>query len=100
MNSNFKKEVDHELQHERFSSKEDVLERVRKPVTLKEKIHAVWNKEIEIPVVPLATSIVLAVTMIVVPYTSKSPQPKTGIVEIDGSYYWQDRVEELRENAD
>ncbi|WP_079477093.1 hypothetical protein [Halobacillus salinus] len=100
MNSNVKKELDYELRDEHFSSKKTVLEKACQPVALKERVRDLWNKEIEIPVVPLATSIVIALTMTVVPYTTKTPQPKSGIVEIDGSYYWQDRVEELRENAD
>ena len=84
--------LDHELQHESFEGHDAVLKRTH-PVSWKERLANVWNKEVRIPVVPLGAALFLLITagtIIAVP----GDEPERELIERGGSYYWHDLFEE------
>lgn len=95
----FKKQLDKEMNDIKFSKQREVIDRLRQ-ITWKEKARLIWNKEIELPLLPLAaicTVICLSLGVkyftnydyISDPMTAKADE----LVEIDGYVYWKEDLE-------
>lgn len=91
--------LDEELERIRFAGSAQVLERTH-PRGWRRRLHAFWNKELEIPVVPLAAmAAVLAGTLL---WGRLRNEPDSGmadsgmnrvLVEEGANVYWKDEYE-------
>lgn len=90
-----KQQLDKELQHIRFTKQHEVLKRTH-PVDFKERLASFWNKEIEIPLLPICTIITcLFLSVGIWGFTNeKEHQPlQRELVEAGGNVYWKDQLE-------
>lgn len=94
-------QLNKELAHLQFTSQQQVLERTH-PVTLKQKLVFLWNKELEIPLVPVATVLVLLIGIsLASPIFSgmivseqQSPHTQTReLIDTGAGIYWSDTLE-------
>ncbi|MEN2768434.1 hypothetical protein [Ornithinibacillus xuwenensis] len=92
-----KAHLNNELKHTHFTKQQDVLKRVY-PHTWKQKIVTLWNKEIQIPIIPITALFVLV--MVSVGSLENSPTDSIDehnkervLVDIAGNYYWEDEFE-------
>lgn len=93
----FKQKLDDELQYVKFTKQEDVLNIVNQ-VTWKEKFSSFMNKEIEIPLMPIITTVsLLFLSWGLWTFTNeKDSQPlltHQELVEAGGNIYWKDQLE-------
>ena len=100
--SKLKEQLDAELSGLRFSRQEEVVKRTH-PATLRGRLRAFWNKELELPVLPLGTAFALLLTSTFLFHsvrdpksdpamTSGEPQQRE-LLKTGGSIYWKDEVE-------
>ena len=94
-----KKQLDNEMNHIKFSKQQEVVGRLR-PVSFKQKAQLIWNKEIELPLLPLtAICMVICLSLGVKYFTNYDyiSDPMTAkadeLVEIDGYVYWKEDLE-------
>ncbi|WP_404432446.1 hypothetical protein [Sutcliffiella horikoshii] len=99
-----KEGLDHELKDFHFTGCEKVIQKTH-PKSIVEKLSSFWNKEIELPVLP----IVVAATLIFSTISLKddlnsevtTTQAEREIIQIAGYTYWKDdyeRAVNLHEN--
>ncbi|WP_217588256.1 hypothetical protein [Lentibacillus saliphilus] len=93
-----KAQLNDELAHYHFSKQENVLQRTH-PITRRQKISAIWNKEITIPLLPVGAVCMTLLLMfgykeIIVP-NMRHTGDKTELVEIAGNTYWKSDYERL-----
>ncbi|WP_404350976.1 hypothetical protein LG311_07865 [Sutcliffiella horikoshii] len=99
-----KERLDHELKDFHFTGCEKVIQKTH-PKSFVEKLSSFWNKEIELPVLP----IVLAATLIFSTISLRddlnsevtTTQAEREIIQIAGYTYWKDdyeRAVKLHEN--
>jgi hypothetical protein len=93
------KRLREELDGLRFGGQEDVVRRTH-PRSWRDRLRALWNKELEIPVVPLGLS--FAVILAVVAASQlRSPEDDGDaasgearqLIEVGGNTYWKDDYE-------
>ncbi|WP_226038158.1 hypothetical protein [Aquibacillus saliphilus] len=94
-----KQKLDKELNQIQFSSKQQVLN------NSKNKWNTFFNKQIEIPLVPVTGVAIIFITLLsIYPITKESPSlieqyPAEGqIVEKGGSIYWESWFNEVRQH--
>ncbi|SEM95856.1 hypothetical protein SAMN05192533_107144 [Mesobacillus persicus] len=97
-----KKRLNDELQHVKFTQHQEVLNRTH-PVSAKEKLATFWNKEIEIPLVPVFAIFSLLIFSWGMGMEQKQQNHSISrqLVEVGGNVYWEDELERvvvLREN--
>lgn len=97
-----KKQLNDELNHVKFTQHQKVLNRTH-PVSVKGKLAAFWNKEIEIPLIPVFATLSLLVFSLGLGMEHKQQTYSTSreLVEAGGNMYWKDELERvvvLREN--
>lgn len=91
--------LDGELEEVRFGRAEDVLRRTH-PRTWRDRLRAFWNKEIEVPVLPLGLSfaVILAISAAsqlrdrVGDGDAALPESRE-LIEAGGNTYWKDDYE-------
>ncbi|TNJ54506.1 hypothetical protein FE784_39900 [Paenibacillus hemerocallicola] len=99
-----KARLDEELRDLRFQGAANVLARTH-PRTWAERIRAIWNKEIEIPVVPSGAAVAVLLLMLAIQQTA-NPDPEQAaprnrqLVEAGGNTYWKDEFERAVANAE
>jgi hypothetical protein len=97
----FKKQLDCEMNDIKFSKQREVMDRLHS-ITWKQKARSIWNKEMELPLLPLAaicTVICLSLGVKYItnydymshPVTTKADE----LVEIAGYVYWKDDLEKM-----
>lgn len=89
-----KQKLDEELKSLKFTKQIEVLETMKQP-TWREKLHAFWNKEITIPILPVSTAIVLLLFGYGY-YTIEDhlrEVDQNEIIKINGNMYWKDDIE-------
>ncbi|WP_040951826.1 hypothetical protein [Gorillibacterium massiliense] len=97
-----KKQLEQELAGLHFASEDAVIGRSH-PVTRKERLLALWNKELELPAVPVAIAGLLVAAFLFIPFTSGSTSSVTPEklaaerqwVQVAGNIYWQDVYERM-----
>lgn len=98
-NKSAKTRLDKELGELHFMKQEEVLKQAF-PATRSERLRALWNKEIELPVVPGAAAALLLFVWLGVqrsPPVSEPEHPAPAsvrqLVEAGGNTYWKDELE-------
>ncbi|MDF2715818.1 MAG: hypothetical protein K0R28_2743 [Paenibacillus sp.] len=99
-----KARLDEELRDLNFQGAANVLARTH-PHTRAERIRAVWNKEIEIPVVPSGVAVIVLLLMLAIqqtanPDTEQAAARNRQLVEAGGNTYWKDEFERAVANAE
>lgn len=86
-----KKLLDDELQHITYLGRDKVI----RCQSILGKCHALWNKELEIPVLPVASVAAVVFLSIGIKYsTGKPPAADTHkTIEVAGNTYWQADLE-------
>jgi len=92
--------LDEELRELKFERAEDVIRRVH-PRTWRERLSGIWNKEIEVPVLPLGMSFAVILAVVAVSHLRTSgDEGKSGrngeerqLIEAGGNTYWKDEYE-------
>ncbi|WP_404449599.1 hypothetical protein LG307_07970 [Sutcliffiella horikoshii] len=101
-----KERLDHELKDFHFTGCEKVLQKTHQN-SFAEKLSSFWNKEIELPILPLVVAAVLMISTISLKddlnneVTSSETQRE--IIKIAGYSYWKDdyeRAVKQHENKD
>ncbi len=90
-----KKQLDKEMNQITFSKQQEVMDRLH-PLSFKQKALLIWNKEIELPLLPLVAAVVVFLTL-GIKYNDAThiAQPKDELVEIDGYRYWKGDLEKM-----
>ncbi|MFB9275693.1 hypothetical protein [Cohnella cellulosilytica] len=91
------KRLREELDELRFGGQEDVLRRTH-PRSWRDRLLALWNKELEVPVVPLGLSFavllaVVAASQLRGPDDGDDASTGRQLVEVGGNTYWKDDYE-------
>lgn len=99
-----KERLDHELKDVHFSGCEKVIQKTHSR-SFAQKLSSLWNKEIEVPVLPIVMAVVLFFSTISLRDDLKSEvittQAEREIIQIAGYTYWKDdyeRAVKLHEN--
>lgn len=92
-----KKQLDTELQHLNFTKHQLVLDHIR-TMTWKQKVKLVWNKEVEVPLLPIGAVFVACFLMIglrnIAPIQNNPTfENRDQLVEIEGYVYVKDDLE-------
>ncbi|RST59785.1 hypothetical protein D5F11_010250 [Siminovitchia terrae] len=92
-----KKQLDKEMNHITFSKQQEVIDRLH-PVSFKQKALLIWNKEIELSLLPLV-AIVVVILSLGIKYNDVTPdhvaKTKDELVEIDEYRYWKGDLEKM-----
>jgi len=93
-----KNQLDHELKSLHFSKQKDVLERTH-PVTWRQKASKLWNKEINIPLVPVSALCVVLLLLfgykeMILPEMDNTTVEKE-LIDVAGNMYWKDDFEKV-----
>jgi hypothetical protein len=96
-----KHKLDSELADIRFDRTDDVVKRTH-PKSWVSRGRALWNKEIELPLMPVSTALVLLLTAAAI-YHYKAPAAdpelalldKRQLIETGGNFYWQDEFDRV-----
>lgn len=97
-----KKQLDEELQGIQFTGHERVIKQTHPP-TLRARLFALWNKEIEIPVMPIgAIGVIFLVIALTLPQLKvedslKNSMQQSGhreLIVAGGNTYWKDIYEQ------
>lgn len=94
---NVKKQLDEQLEEIKFTKQQEVIREIRR-LTWKEKLASIWNKEIEIPLLPVGgVCMLLFLTFGTKLFSSdiNNPSNERVIVEIGGNFYWKDEFERV-----
>jgi len=92
------KRLQEELGGLRFGGQENVLRRTH-PQTWRDRLLALWNKELELPVVPLGLSFVVLLAVAAASQLrssddgSEAADNRRELVEVGGNTYWKDDYE-------
>lgn len=89
-----KQAINEELSNVTFKGKDAVLSRTH-PKTNQEKLSALWNKEVQVPLIPLGAALFLMIsagTLLGLPGDDAEPQRE--LIQHGGSYYWSDMIDE------
>jgi hypothetical protein len=90
--------LDHELKDFHFTRCEKVLQKTH-PKSFTEKLSSFWNKEIEIPILPVVVATVLILSTISLRDDRDSEvittQADREIIQIAGYTYWKDDYERV-----
>ncbi|MFD1019319.1 hypothetical protein [Thalassobacillus hwangdonensis] len=106
--NDMKSKLDKDLEQIKFQSQQEVLRHIQQPRTWKERFVELWNKEIQLPVLPMTTaSVVLFAMLSFYPVLqngdgiqdTRSIQ-QTEIIQKGGSVYWKDQFEEVKKHED
>lgn len=105
MGEKMKQKLDHELEHVTFKAQDSVLKRV-KHKSFRTKLSKWLNKEVEVPLVPVATtSLLLFVSITLNPFLSSREEPvdssvsyKEELIEKGGSVYWRSWFMEVKQH--
>lgn len=92
-----KNQLDRELATVRFTNHQQVLEKIGQPLTWRKRLHILWNKEIEVPVLPLGATL-LAIFLFFSAKELVIQEKETEYKELVsiGTYiYWKDEVGKL-----
>lgn len=99
---NLKNLLDRELADLQFHKEADVIARTH-PATWRGRLRSFWNKELELPVIPLGTAFLLTFVSAFLFHAAR--QPETGpdmknagtqqreLIKAGGSMYWKDEIE-------
>ncbi|MBM4764401.1 hypothetical protein [Bacillus sp. B15-48] len=92
-----KAQLDRELQEVKFTKQQKVLNRTH-PISFKQRLLALWNKELEVPLLPVSSVIIL--TFLVFGMFAWNNEPHTSLsqrelVEAGGNTYWKDELEKV-----
>ncbi|SET36028.1 hypothetical protein SAMN05216389_109164 [Oceanobacillus limi] len=90
-----KNQLENELQSLHFSSQKEVLDQAY-PTTWKQKIAQLWNKEIEIPLLPVSAIVALLVCSYgykEIHMNDENEKQEKVLVELAGNTYWKDELE-------
>ena len=88
-----KQALDQELSGTAFSKKAAVLRRTH-PKTRKEKLDALWNREVQVPLIPLGAALFLMITAGTLVGMPGDHEEERELIERGGSYYWSDMIDE------
>ncbi|AOM84255.1 hypothetical protein [Salisediminibacterium beveridgei] len=88
-----KQALDQELSDVTFSGKDSVLSRTH-PKTRKEKLDALWNREVQVPLIPLGAAMFLMITAGTLVGMPGNDEAERELIERGGSYYWSDMIDE------
>ncbi|WP_158629981.1 hypothetical protein [Cohnella sp. AR92] len=104
-----RKKLDEELGDLHFLKSAEVLERTH-PRSWRAKLRAIWNYELELPLIPISASLaVLLAILFVVPFKGDvykgerrgdSPHADRQLVEAGGNTYWKDDYEKAVEDVE
>ncbi|KGE19090.1 hypothetical protein [Paenibacillus wynnii] len=103
-----KQQLDEKLELIRFTGHERVIRRTHPP-TLRNRLLMFWNKEIVLPLKPIAAlSAIILVTIVAVhstqieePQLSVTQQPETReLIEAGGNIYWKDVYKQVVKQHD
>ncbi|MCH1627385.1 hypothetical protein [Fredinandcohnia quinoae] len=89
-----KNQLNQELGSLQFTKQQKVIDRIH-PITWKQKMASILNKEIELPLLPLS----LAILLLLLPLGIKGFLPQNSsqsdkvLVEINGNIYWKDELD-------
>ncbi|MFC4597606.1 hypothetical protein [Cohnella hongkongensis] len=93
------KRLREELEELRFGGQENVLRRVR-PRSWRDRLLALWNKELEIPVVPLGLSFAVILAVVAAAQLRNpdggeedASMDRRQLIEVGGNTYWKDEYE-------
>jgi hypothetical protein len=92
-----KKQLEQELQNVRFTKHQEVMNRTH-PVSFKHKLASFWNKEIEIPLLPIGAALTLLLFSWGISGFNPEQQtttPERELVEFGGNMYWKDELEKV-----
>lgn len=90
-----KKQLDHELSGLHFTSQKHVLEQLH-AITWKEKVASFWNKEIELPLLPISAVFMLLIVGFGAKELLKNPHiEEQTVIKAGGSFYWKDDFERM-----
>ena len=91
-----KERLDHELKDFHFIGYEKVIQKTH-PKSFVQKLSSFWNKEFEVPVLPIGVAVVLFFSTISLRDDLKSEvtttQAEREIIQIAGYTYWKDDYE-------
>ena len=87
-----KKKLEEELNDVTFTRQNQVLLKIEKK-SLREKLALFLNKEIEINVIPVSLAIMLIALPLSYGIVKNSNVSERKMIEIAGSYYWEDELE-------
>ncbi|QMV43096.1 hypothetical protein [Cohnella cholangitidis] len=93
-----KNRLDEELSALHFTKENEVLRRTH-PRSWKERLTALWNKEIEVPLFPLGASMAVILTVITLTQLQSfmdadgSLEEQRQLIEAGGNTYWKDDYE-------
>ncbi len=96
--SRIKEQLEDELESLQFMGDKEVLQRVKRK-TFRQKLSDIWNKEVEIPLVPAGIAIAVFLSLGVIDLMPEN-QSDTGmkereLVESGGNTYWKDELERV-----
>ena len=96
-----REQLDEELSELRFQGHEEVLKRLQ-PVAWRERLRELWNREIEVPLVPVGLMVALIAGASLwlrqppsVQDTSADLPKKTELIEVAGNVYWKEDYERM-----
>ncbi|WP_156317847.1 hypothetical protein [Bacillus sp. CHD6a] len=93
-----RKRLDDELKDFHFTGCEKVLQKTH-PNSFKEKLSSFWNKEVELPILPIIMATVLMISTISLREDRKNEltttQANREIIQIAGYTYWKDDYERM-----
>ncbi|MDO3411974.1 hypothetical protein QWJ34_19585 [Saccharibacillus sp. CPCC 101409] len=95
-----KRKLDEELNAVNFRAHDNVLRRTH-PASLRARLSALWNREVEIPLRPAGIAFGAAALglALILPYAARPPRdvqttaPQRQMIEAGGSFYWKDLYE-------
>jgi hypothetical protein len=93
-----KKRLDEELSALYFTRDDEVLRRAH-PRSWKERLAALWNKEIEVPLFPLGVSMAVILTVVTLTQLESfmdadgTLEEQRQLIEAGGNTYWKDDYE-------
>lgn len=85
--------LDDELSTLRYNGTDNILSHTH-PRTIRDRLRALWNREISIPLVPIGLAAVLLISWPLLRQMDQEPggleSPSRQLIEIGGSTYWSD----------
>jgi len=93
-----KEQLEVELKELRFTGQDSVLRRTH-PQTWRDRLLILWNKELELPLLPLGMTAALLLTLVAVGRmdardgNTMAVQDRRELVEVAGNIYWKEDYE-------
>lgn len=92
------RQLEEELKHVTFNKHQEVLARTH-PLSWREKLKSFWNKEVEIPLIPVGGFLTLFLFLWgISTYDHEQDQVEIAqreLVEVGGNTYWKDELEKV-----